>query len=142
MVGERVFRIATKAVIVNEGRFLILERSTETRGEYGYWELPGGGLEFGESPEEAIIREVNEEMNIMIEVEKTLCTWSRTHQDDTQVIGITFQCRIKGGDIELSHEHLDYRWILPEEAEQYKLFPELKEEIRRWTADGALVKNT
>ncbi|MGB0372573.1 MAG: NUDIX domain-containing protein [Opitutales bacterium] len=58
-------RIAAYALLHQEGKILLC-RLTEETGWPGYWGLPGGGLEFGESPEEAMKREVYEETGLRV----------------------------------------------------------------------------
>ncbi len=54
------FRTSIKALILDdEGRFLLIKE------EDGTWELPGGGLDWGETPEECLIREIGEEMGLV-----------------------------------------------------------------------------
>jgi len=56
-IPDCFYRLSIKALILNEeGRFLLC------RENIGQWELPGGGLEFGESPRDGIVREMKEEM--------------------------------------------------------------------------------
>jgi len=60
------FFFAVKALIPDGDLILIVRRSERARGHHGLWELPGGRLEFGETPEEAIVREVREEAGLEI----------------------------------------------------------------------------
>jgi 8-oxo-dGTP diphosphatase len=57
------FRVSVKALVVREGKILLIEDLMESKST---WELPGGGLEFGETPHEAIRREVQEECGIEV----------------------------------------------------------------------------
>jgi 8-oxo-dGTP diphosphatase len=59
-MDEKYF-CAVKALIFKDDKFLIVKRSLEARGDPHSWEFPGGRLEFKESPETAIVREVKEE---------------------------------------------------------------------------------
>lgn len=60
------------AVLVDDGRILATQRGY---GEFeGKWEFPGGKIEPGETPEEALVREIHEEMAAGITVERSLCT--------------------------------------------------------------------
>ncbi len=61
MENKGTYRIAVRGLIMHEGKFLLMKRSKLARGEHGFWELPGGGLDFGEAPEEALKREIEEE---------------------------------------------------------------------------------
>lgn len=62
-----VTRLAAYGVIVSEGRILLSHVAPGNVGA-GLWTLPGGGLEFGESPEAAAIREVEEETGLLAQV--------------------------------------------------------------------------
>ena len=46
---------------------MLIKRTTEARGDYYHWEFPGGRLEFGESPMQALKREINEETGLEVE---------------------------------------------------------------------------
>ena len=52
--------IAVKGLVFDGDKFLIIKRSAMARSENGFWELPGGRLEFGETPEIALHREIQE----------------------------------------------------------------------------------
>ncbi len=55
------YRVSVKALILDsEGRFLLCKE------ESGLWDFPGGGLDFGESPAEGLVREVKEEMGLVV----------------------------------------------------------------------------
>jgi len=57
-------------VVLREGQVLLIRKA---RGPYaGLWDLPGGGIEFGESPEEAVLREFQEETGLAV-VDLALC---------------------------------------------------------------------
>ena len=60
------------AVIVRQGKILATQRGY---GEFeGWWEFPGGKVEQGETPEQALVREIHEELNTTIAVGEYLCT--------------------------------------------------------------------
>jgi 8-oxo-dGTP diphosphatase len=63
-------RVVVSAIIRNEGKLLLTKEILEDGKEY--WIFPGGGVKFGESLEEAVKREINEELGIEIEIEKLL----------------------------------------------------------------------
>ena len=63
----QVTRLAAYGVIVDEGRILLCRVSPGNLG-VGLWVLPGGGLDFGESPEAGVVREVEEETGLVAEI--------------------------------------------------------------------------
>ena len=65
--------VAAGAMVVNnQGQVLLSKRGPQARNEVGKWDFPGGAVEFGETFEQAIIREIEEEFNILIEVVEML----------------------------------------------------------------------
>ncbi len=129
------FRIAVRGLIYNQNNeVLLLRRSRPARGETGYWELPGGGLDHGESPQQALLREIQEETRLEVEVGMPLLVWDYVRSDQLQIIGMTFFCRWTSGNIGLSHEHDTYTWVTLEQISKYKVFPELQSEISKLIA--------
>ena len=133
-MGQRSgFGIALKAVIWQDGKFLILKRTKNRQSEADLWEFPGGGLEIGEQYESALIREILEETALEASVIRPLSAWDAKRKDGTQVLGITFLCQLTGGSIILSDEHTDYAWIAPEEIDQFNVFSQMAKEVKSWS---------
>jgi len=105
------FSLATKALIVDKGKILLIKRRANDVHKPGVWDLPGGRISFEEDPVEGIKREALEEAGIEIEV---ICPIGTKHfrRDDGQLItGINFYCKLKGKNkITLSEEHTEYTW--------------------------------
>lgn len=95
------------AAIVQDNKVLA------TRRGYGaykdWWEFPGGKLEDGESPEDALIREIREELNVEISVGKLLRTVEYDYPGFHLVMHC-FLCSIRSGVLTLN-EHEDARWL-------------------------------
>ena len=95
------------AAIVQDNKVLA------TRRGYGaykdWWEFPGGKLEDGESPEDALIREILEELNVEIIVGKLLRTVEYDYPG-FHLIMHCFLCSISSGVLTLN-EHEDARWL-------------------------------
>ncbi|MGZ3766192.1 MAG: (deoxy)nucleoside triphosphate pyrophosphohydrolase [Mucilaginibacter sp.] len=73
------------------------------------WELPGGKIESNESPEECLIREIKEELDIEIKIVKSLP--SNTHAYPSVVIHlIPFICKHISRDV-LLKEHVSFKWL-------------------------------
>ena len=108
---------AAKAIIQKNEKFLILKRSEE---EKNLWEIPGGRMEYGETLENTLLREVKEETNLEIIPGEIITSWDLI-EDHRQISGVIYHCTIKSGEIQLSHEHKYYQWITT--AELDKLYP-------------------
>ncbi len=84
-----------------------------TRRGYGdfinMWEFPGGKMEPGESKEEALLREIREELKIEITVNNYLCTVDYDYPNFHLTMHC-FMCSIKGGELTLV-EHNDAKWL-------------------------------
>lgn len=91
--------VSVGALIFNDqGEVFLNKRSQKARNEKGSWEAPGGGVDFGETREEAIKREVKEEFGIDIEIIKTLETADEILPKDKQHwVATAYICRIKTG---------------------------------------------
>ncbi|WP_148611266.1 NUDIX domain-containing protein [Nocardioides rubriscoriae] len=81
MSGNRVQRVAAYAVIVRDGQIL-LSRLAPRVSRAELWTLPGGGLDHGEDPRDAVVREVHEETGLSVTVGESARTYS-LHLPDT-----------------------------------------------------------
>jgi len=95
------------AVIFQDGKVFATQRG------YGPfkdgWEFPGGKIEVGESPEEALLREISEELETEIEVGELIDTIEYDYPD-FHLSMKCFACRIISGDLHLV-EHEAARWL-------------------------------
>ncbi len=91
--------VGVGAVIINrEGKIFLAKRGKKARNEVGKWEFPGGGLEFGESFEDTIVREIKEEFGVNIQVFDQLTAFNHLIPDEKQHwVALTFICKIKSG---------------------------------------------
>ena len=118
------FGVAAKAVIVNgEGKYLFVRKSSNEDINPNTYEFPGGRIEFGESPEEALVREIKEEIGLDINIITAFNTWTFTKGVDFQLVGVDFLCTVKGGEEKLSEEHESVKWMGLEEIENNKELP-------------------
>ena len=128
-------RIEVVAALIHdsEGRVFATQRG------YGdwqdFWEFPGGKIEPGESPEEALKREIWEELETRIVVEQLI----KTIEYDYPKFHLTmhcFWCKIESGSLTLK-EHEAAKWLRQEELESVDWLPadkEVLDEIRHLIA--------
>ena len=110
----------TAAVIRREGRILIAQRAVDDELPL-LWEFPGGKLEPGETLEECIRREMQEELGVEIGVTGILTT-SLYHFDDKEIHFTVYNAEITHGEPAL-HVHNDLRWVKPSELKDYDFMP-------------------
>lgn len=117
------FHITVKGIVIYEDKVLILKRVRASSDGHGYWELPGGGLEYGETPHTALIRELKEETGLDIKILKPVYTFTaiRPHY---QTVGVGFLCIPTNNDVHISEEHTDFKFVDKDELKDY-----LSEEI-------------
>ena len=114
-------RIEVVAAIIHdaEGRIFATQRGY---GEFkDGWEFPGGKMEAGETPEEALRREIWEELETRIEVERLV----QTVEWDYPQFHLTmhcYLCRVESGRLELK-EHEAARWLEKEELDEVDWLP-------------------
>ncbi len=106
------------AIIERDGCFLIAQRPTEHLLA-GKWEFPGGKISTGESPTEAIKREILEELHIDIDVHDPLMP--NHHRYPTFSLNlIPFLCSIKSGTPQLT-EHQQIAWVTSQSVKEYEM---------------------
>ncbi len=132
--------IVSAAVIWRDGRVLLTRRMQGTHLA-GLWELPGGKVEEGEDPEQALVREVREECGVEVVVDDIFdVTFHRYPSKD--VLLLFYGCRLSA-----AHEAGDdpvrdlgvaaHAWCLPGELRRYDLPPPDEKVIRKIEARGA-----
>lgn len=109
------------AMIERNGRYLITQRPPTATLPL-LWEFPGGRVEEGEGDEEALMRELAEEMGIDVEVEERTIHVQHAYPDydiDFRV----FRCRLLSSEDDVHHLRVyAHRWVLPGELDDYE-FP-------------------
>jgi 8-oxo-dGTP diphosphatase len=121
-------RVAAYAVCRDdEGRVLLCHIAPSV-GVGDVWTLPGGGLDFGEPPEVAVLRELTEETGYIGELERLIGVSDRVFRnvdgaDRVHAIRILYRVRIVGGELrdEPDGSTDTCRWIKPREARKLRL---------------------
>lgn len=101
------------AILVDQGKILCAKRGPG-RALANLWEFPGGKIETGESPREALQREIQEELQVVVKVAKEAFETTSYSYDFGVVHLTTFLCRLESGVPQLT-EHVDLKWLAPAE---------------------------
>ena len=108
------------AVIIENGKILCAQRGP-AKSLPLKWEFPGGKIEEGESPQEALRREIKEEMQCKIEIGEQV--EHTVYEYDFGIVHLTtFTCKLVEGEPVLT-EHVAIKWLSPEELKSSRLGP-------------------
>ena len=107
------------AVIRDRGKVFATQRGYGPHKDG--WEFPGGKVEPGETPEQALIREIREELDTVITVGEKIgrVEWE---EEDRRYSLTCFLCRVQSGGLTL-REHESARWLGKDEADQVDWLP-------------------
>ncbi|HWR88799.1 MAG TPA: (deoxy)nucleoside triphosphate pyrophosphohydrolase [Dissulfurispiraceae bacterium] len=100
------------AIIQREGKVLATQRGADGNLPLK-WEFPGGKIHPGETPEDCLHRELNEEVGIGVDIIRALPPSTHSYQTFTVTL-YPFVCSIRSGEIVL-HEHAASVWLAPED---------------------------
>ena len=119
---------ATGAIIFNEFGHVLLEK----RSDNGFWGLPGGAVDIGESVEQGVVREVLEETGLHVSVGRLVGVYSdpRTYNvmsyptgDIVHYVTAVFECVREGGELRLSDESTDIGYFPVDALPRETLIP-------------------
>jgi 8-oxo-dGTP diphosphatase len=126
--------VAVTAFIKNKAadKFLVVKRHAGEVAYPGKWAFPGGKVEKGQTLMEALRREVQEEVGLEIEDSKRLIKdFTFVRPDGHNVVGLCFSVIAKPGDVVISKDFDDFRWITPEELSSLDHIEGMEEEVSR-----------
>ncbi len=123
------YRLSVKALILDETKtkFLLAQEDN------GKWELPGGGLDWGEKPEEGITREIKEEMGLEVTFvanQPSYLTTAPRDSDGRWTANVLFETKVENLQFSPSDECVALQFVTKEEAASLDLFITVKEFLK------------
>lgn len=120
--GRKLLLVVACALIDTDGRILLAQRP-EGKSLAGLWEFPGGKVEPGETPEETLVRELNEELGIATKVPCLAPLTFASHSYDTfHLLMPLYVCRRYEG-IPRGREGQAIKWVRPQALRDYPMPP-------------------
>jgi 8-oxo-dGTP diphosphatase len=110
----------TAGVIADNDKVLITRRAPKENFAGG-WEFPGGKIEVNETPQDCLVRELKEELNIDVSIGK-FCTEVTHDYGNMNINLIAYYCIIVNGKIQVS-VHDKYNWVKINDLLKYDLLP-------------------
>lgn len=110
-------------ILNNKNELLLVKRADDDDFLPGLWEMPGGGTDFGENPQEALKREVFEEVGLSISIGKPLAVedyFMETDHEKIHRVELFFLCQPMDNtqEVKLSFEHSAYKWVGKEKLKE------------------------
>ena len=123
ITDHKNLKIVVSIVLINKFNEILLSKRPKNKHLGGYWEFPGGKIEANESPEQALIREIKEEINIDIN-NKCIAPLSFSEFDykEFQLLLLLYVCRRWEGK-PMSMENNELKWVKPNLLRKYKMPP-------------------
>jgi 8-oxo-dGTP diphosphatase len=121
-VSIKLVLVVACALVDPDGRVLIAQRPPE-KSMAGLWEFPGGKVERGERPEQSLIRELREELGIVVKEECLAPLTFASHlYPDFHLLMPLYVCRRWEGFVE-PREQQSLKWVRPNELRNYPMPP-------------------
>ena len=121
------FSVSVKGIIIRDGAVVLV------RNRRDEWELPGGKLELGESPERCVAREIEEELALDVEPTTLVDSWVYTIVPGTHVLVLTYGCTERvTRDAVVSPEHTRLEWIALDDVALLRMPEGYASSIARW----------
>ena len=132
----KIVKVVGAVILDKVGRILVAQRPySETSYKSYKWEFPGGKVEENESPKEALIREIREELDCEIIVGNKLTELEYDYPDFKLKMDL-FLCHLKEGNLPKAMEHNQIKWISPKEIDtldwleaDYKILPVIQKHL-------------
>ena len=122
-------RIRVGSIIINDNKILLIAHKKD--GEI-YWLIPGGGVDFGESLEDALKREMMEELNIKVKVGKPCMMFDSIEPSGKRhIVNIYFETEHVSGDFILGSDRRlhDYKYFTCKELSEIIMYPPINENL-------------
>ena len=142
---KELHRVAITCIIYNEqGKFLVTKRSPFKKVHPSKWTVPGGGLstdDYIDKPqthgnagwygavENALLREVKEEVNVEIGKAKYLLDLTMIRPDGIPLLVLSYYAPYVSGEVKLDEDAVEYKWVSLEEAKNLDLISGIYDEL-------------
>lgn len=131
-------------VLIKDGRLLLMER----QGSHGagHWAVPGGWIDWGETPLQTAVREAEEELGVYVDpssIKKIGFTYGEHPEKDLCSVSLTLAIEAWEGEPTICEPHKcsDMQWVLPWDLHKYTLFNHLEEALDDHIMDYWMHKN-
>lgn len=117
--------LVTAAILRSEERVMLARRPLDRKVEAGKWEFPGGKVESGEKPEDSLMREIREELDLDIRIERYFDHSTHVYMGDletgerpTSIVLLSYICRVVKGEPRLL-DVAEIKWVTKAELRDF-----------------------
>lgn len=122
---------AVHGLIKKDNKYLVTLRAADKNFMPNLWDIPGGTIEFGEHPNDALNREIDEETQLKVKVDNLIFIYDFVSQEVRHQFQMVFNCDYVSGEVVLNpREHQEYRWVTFEEMKQLPKIAFLEELLK------------
>lgn len=134
-IPECFYRVSVKALVLNESRdkFLICEE------ESGMWELPGGGLDWGMTPQEDLPREISEEMGLTttkVADNPSYFITDQTLNKKLWIVNVVYETELEHLNFTPSDECINIKFVDKDDIKDMKVFPTIQKLADMFNAEN------
>lgn len=118
-------------IVIYQGKVLILKKSMDDWNYPGVWSFCSGFVKEFEPAEKSVLREIKEETGLQVKIIKTADPIITVDKNKRWVVA-PFLCKADSDKVVLDHENIEFRWINPKEATNYKGVPAFIKVLERF----------
>ena len=114
--------VSVVGAVIRDGERVLMAQRPEGKAQAGLWEFPGGKIEPGETPEEALARECREELALEIESPSVLRSVIHRYPEKTIRL-LLVECSVRPGSVPVPQEGQSVAWVAPDQMRAMDLCP-------------------
>jgi ADP-ribose pyrophosphatase len=121
--------VGVGGVVLIDGRVVLIRRGKEPLR--GRWVIPGGTVELGETLQDALVREMQEETGLLVRPREVVLVFDRIQREGTSVeyhyVVIDYACEYVSGELKAGSDADEVALVAPEELDGYNLPPQARD---------------